>query len=73
MVGILLFILRRENSNDLHLSPGFVLRVLRRGQGAMRYKFREVNGIPSESSGFEPQLTTRGASSEQVSDAQVAS
>lgn len=38
--------------------------VPRRVQGALTYKFREVNGNP---------LERRGASSEQVSDAQVAS
>jgi hypothetical protein len=55
--------------------------VLRRVQGAMSYKFRigldvnkEVNGNPGErSSGCEPIITGRGVSSEQVSDAQVAS
>jgi hypothetical protein len=47
--------------------------VLRRVQGALSYKFREVNGNPLESSDCEPTITGRGVSSEQVSDPQVAS
>ena len=66
------FMLRRENSNDLHLSLGFVFQGAEVSAGTMSYKFLEVNGNPSESSGCELQLTTRGASSEQVSDAHVA-
>jgi hypothetical protein len=47
--------------------------VLRRAQGAMSYKFREVNGNPLESLTAHQTITRRAVSSEQVSGAQVAS